>query len=126
MNMDIINTLITSVTTALPLLFYKAAESGAGEIGKSTALAAVKKLKDGLSHPGTTEVLDDLISEPENKEITGVLAYQLKKALTANPELITVLQEWVKDNAPAAAATVHQTAINIGNSNSITQTNTNR
>lgn len=108
----------TTVSLLTPLL-QKALEKGAEEAGKSVMTSVLDGLKKRLSHAGAKEALEDLEREPDSKAAQGALEMQLRKALQADPDLVSFLREWAAESAQKAG--ISQSATLTGDNSKIVQ-----
>jgi hypothetical protein len=112
-------TLASSTVAVIVPLLQKALEKGAEEMGKSAASGLLAKLKERLTRGDAKEALDDLANAPADTAAQGALNMRLRKALTADPDLVVFLKQWVEESRSIAG--ISQTVNVHGNDNKVTQ-----
>jgi hypothetical protein len=117
-----ISALTASAVSMLAPLLQKALEKGTEELGKSTAMSLLEKLKRRLKHSGAEEALHDLGEQPADADSQATLRSQLKKAIALDPELAVDLQKWMSEaKAAVENSGVVQEANVSGNDNKTIQ-----
>ena len=110
--------LAASAVTLLSPVLEKIRDGGAEEVGK----ALVDKFKGIFAKEAKTqEALADLAVEPGDKDNQAALRKELKKALNADPALVTALQALLAEHQEAAPSGVTQTANVSGNQSVVIQ-----
>jgi len=114
-----LSVLISSTVAILSPLLKKAAETGAEELGKSSAGALIDRFKQRLGRPEAKEALDDLEKQPDDADAQGALRLQLRKALADDPELGAFLEQWAAQSQTEKG--ISQGANMSGDNNKVAQ-----
>ena len=103
----LVHTVMTYISPFLPFL-GKGAEKAAEKVGEQAGKKLWETVQPALeARPAALEAAADLAADAGDEQAREVVAYQLKKALQADPELLATVRALVENAGPRVTATVH-------------------
>ena len=118
-----LTTITTSVVAVLSPLLGKAIDKAAEKVGELTITSLVDKFKNRIPDKAK-DAVNELAINPTDADEQAALRAQLKKAIQADPELLSFFEQWLTEAKPVAKSknAVTQTAnVNDGDGNEVYQ-----